>query len=49
MLRFGSVLRKQDIGFVLDNDGTNYVRRKINMMVKEKIEEQHQYLDSKRI
>lgn len=45
----GSVLRKQDVGFVLDHEGTKYVGRKINTMIKEKIEEQHEYLDSKRI
>ncbi len=49
MLLFGSVLRKQDIGFVLDNEGTNYVAREINTMIKEKIKEQREYLNSKRI
>ena len=49
MLWFGSVLRKQDIGFVLDHEGTKCVGREINTMIKEKIEEQHEYLDSKRI
>ncbi len=49
MLRFGSVLRKQDIDFVLDHEGTKYVGREINTMIKEKIEEQYKYLDSKRI
>ena len=49
MLWFGSVLRKQDIGFVLDNEGTKSVGREINTMIKQKIEEQHEYLDSKRI
>ena len=45
----GSVLRKQDIGFVLDYEGTKCVGREINTMIKEKIEEQHKYLASKRI
>lgn len=45
----GSVLRKQDIGFILDDEGTKYVGKKINAMIKEKIEEQHEYLNSKRI
>ena len=49
MLWFGSVLRKQDIGFVLDNEGTKSVGREINTMIRQKIEEQHEYLDSKRI
>lgn len=45
----GSVLRKQDMGFVLDTEGTKYVGEEINTMIKKKIEEQHEYLDSKRI
>ncbi len=45
----GSVLRKQDTGFVLDIEGTKYVGREINTMIKEKIKEQYEYLDSKRI
>ena len=45
----GSILKKQDIGFVLDTEGTKYVGEKINAMIKEKIEEQQKYLDSKRI
>lgn len=45
----GSVLRKQDIVFVLDNEGTKSVGRKINTMIKEKIEEQHEFLNSKRV
>ena len=34
---------------MLDYEGTNYVGTEINSMIKEKIEEQGQYLDSKRI
>ena len=45
----GSVLRKKDIGFVLDHEGTKSVGKEINTMIKEKIEEQHKYLDSKRV
>ncbi len=45
----GSVLRKQDMVFVLDQDATKHVGKEINTMIKEKIEEQHKYLDSKRI
>lgn len=45
----GSVLRKKDIGFVLDYEGTKSVGKEINTMIKEKIEEQHEYLDSKRV
>lgn len=45
----GSVLRKKDIEFVLDCEGTKSVEKEINIMIKEKIEEQHEYLDSKRV
>lgn len=45
----GSVLRKKDTGFVLDYEGTNNVGKEINTMIKEKIEEQYKYLDSKRV
>ena len=45
----GSVLRKQDRGFVLDTQGTKSVGEEINIMIKEKIGEQQEYLDSKRI
>lgn len=45
----GSVLRKKDIGFVIDYEGTKSVGKEINAMIKEKIEEQHEYLDSKRV
>lgn len=45
----GSVLRKKDIGFVLDYEGTKSVGKEINTMIKEKIVEQHEYLDSKRV
>lgn len=49
MLRFGSVLRKQGMEFVLDKDGTKSVGKEINTMIKEKIEEQHEFLNSKRV
>ncbi len=45
----GSVLRKNDMDFVLDQEGTKCVETEINRMIKEKIEEQHEYLDSKRV
>lgn len=45
----GSVLRKKDMEFVLDNDGTKSVGKEINTMIKEKIEEQHKFLNSKRV
>lgn len=45
----GSVLRKQDDKFVLDTDATKFIEKEINMMIQEKIEEQNQYLDSRRI
>lgn len=45
----GSVLRKQKENFVLDIEGTKNVGKEINNMIKEKIEEQEKYLESKRI
>ncbi len=45
----GSVLRKQNGKFILDTEATKIVGEKINNMIKEKIEEQNRYLDSKRI
>ena len=45
----GSVLRKDDANFVLDHEGTKCVGTEINRMIKEKIKEQHEYLDSKRV
>ena len=45
----GSVLRKGDGDFVLDNEGTKYVETEINKMINEKIEEQNEYLSSKRV
>ena len=45
----GSVLRKQDMEFVLDNEGTENVGKEINTMIKEKLEEQHEFLNSKRV
>ncbi len=45
----GSVLRKQDMEFVLDNEGTENVGKEINTMIKEKLEEQREFLNSKRI
>lgn len=45
----GSVLRRKGEEFVLDREATKAVRKEINIMIKEKIEEQSQYLDSRRI
>ena len=45
----GSVLRKQNNGFVLDMDATKIIEEKINNMILEKIEEQKKYLDDNRI
>lgn len=45
----GSVLRKKGEKFILDEEATKNVGREINSMIKEKIKEQNQYLESKRI
>ena len=45
----GSVLRKQGEDFVLEKEDTRVIRNQINNMIKEKIKEQDQYLNSKRI
>ena len=45
----GSVLRKQGKNFTLDVETTQEVEKEINKMIKEKIEEQNNYLESKRI
>lgn len=45
----GSVLRKQGEDFILDTEATNIVGEEIDSMIQEKIEEQNNYLDSKRI
>ncbi len=45
----GSVLRKQEEKFILDEEATKNVANEINNMIKEKIEEQNKYLNSKRI
>lgn len=45
----GSVLRKQGENFILDLDATKSIGTEINSMIEEKIEEQNQYLKSKRI
>lgn len=45
----GSVLRKQGENFILDEEATKNIGKQINTMIKEKIEEQNQYLNSKRI
>lgn len=45
----GSVLRKQGENLLLDEESTRNVGKEINIMIKEKIEEQNQYLNSRRI
>ena len=45
----GSVLRKNGENFIIDIEATKEVGREINSMIKEKIEEQKEYLESKRI
>ncbi len=47
--RLGSVLRKKGKNFILEKEDTRDIENEINNMIKEKIEEQGQYLDSKRI
>lgn len=48
-VKLGSVLRKQGENFVLDLDATKIVGEEINKMIQEKIQEQNEYLDSRRI
>lgn len=45
----GSVLRKKGDNFILDAEATKAVGEEINEMLQKKIEEQNQYLESKRI
>ena len=45
----GSVLRKKGEDFILEKEDTRVIENQINDMIKEKIKEQDQYLDSKRI
>lgn len=45
----GTVLRKKDNNFVLDNEDTKEIVKEIDTMIKEKIEEQNEFLQSKRI
>lgn len=47
--QLGSVLRKQGENFILDQEATKIVGEEINTMIRNKIEEQNQYLDSTRI
>ncbi len=44
----GSVLRKQGEKFILEKEDTEFIKNQINNMIKEKIKEQNQYLNSKR-
>lgn len=45
----GSVLRKQNENFILDVEATKIIEAKIDSMIKEEIEKQNKYLNSKRI
>ena len=45
----GSVLRKQGNDFILDEKDTEVIGNQINNMIKEKIKEQDQFLNSQRI
>lgn len=45
----GSVLRKQGEKFIIDTRATQIVGEEINKMIQEKIKEQNEYLDSRRI
>ena len=45
----GSVLRKKGENFILDKEDTVHIENQIDSMIKEKIKEQEQYLDSKRV
>ena len=47
--KVGSVLRKKEEEFVLDNEATEVIEKEINSMIQEKLKEQDEYLDSKRI
>lgn len=47
--QLGSILRKQGENFILDQEATKIVGEEINTMIRDKIEEQNQYLDSTRI
>ena len=45
----GSVLRKKGNEFILEEQDTKVIENQINNMIKEKIKEQDEYLNSKRI
>lgn len=45
----GSVLRKQGENFIIDIEATELVEKEINIMVRDKLEEQNKYLANKRI
>lgn len=45
----GSILVKRENGYILDDNASKIVNKEINDMIKEKIKEQSEYLDSKRI
>lgn len=47
--KLGSVLRKKGENFIIDIEATKDIEKEINSMIKNKIEEQREYLNSKRI
>lgn len=47
--KLGSVLRKKDNVFVLDEEASRVISKEINGMIKEKIKEQEIYLENNRI
>lgn len=47
--RIGSVLRKSEDNYVLDNEATKYISKKIEKMKDELLEKQTEFLNSKRI
>ena len=47
--KLGSVLKKKDNNFVLDAEATKTINKEINTMIQEKIKEQKEFLDSKRM
>lgn len=48
-VRLGSVLREQNGSFILDVEATKIVGEEINQMIQEKLKQQDEYLESKRI
>ena len=47
--KLGSIIKKKDNNFVLDTEATKTINKEINTMIQDKIKEQKEFLDSKRI